>query len=118
MLINPEQVKMHRLVRDRVELDVLGNNHLGLALVGQGHPVAHELAAQKRLAELVALHRNRNGGQGTTVKHAGNIACAANFTGAASAGTAADFNIQNDLGHGHALKTKPPRMVARRRSDE
>jgi hypothetical protein len=104
VLVDAVQVEVHRLVGDGMHVDGLGDDRLGFLAVLQGHQVAQQLAGVERLAELVALHRDGDRILVAAVQHAGNQARAAGFARAARAGALADFNVQDDIGHGLASK--------------
>jgi hypothetical protein len=80
--------------------------------------LASQLAGQEGLAELVALDRDGQGLSATAVHHARYMTSTAGFTRATGSGALTQFNIQDDLGHGHALKRNRRAMTARRRSDK
>jgi hypothetical protein len=46
------------------------------------------------------------------------MTCTAGFTRATGTSALTQFNIQDDLGHGHALKRNRRTVTARRRSDK
>ena len=76
--------------------------------------MAQELAGVERLAELIRLHRDGDGLLGAAVQYAGDHTRTAGFAGATGAGLLADFNVQNDLGHGLASKRNRRATRARR----
>ncbi|MNE58758.1 hypothetical protein D3C80_1538100 [compost metagenome] len=97
--VDAHQVEVQRTVRHRVELNGLGDDRLGLFAVLQGHQVAQQLAGVERLAEVLLVHRDRDGGLVATVQDAGHSARATDSACAAGACAFTDVNVQNDLGH-------------------
>src|SRR6185312_5702118 len=107
-----------RLVGDRVELHVLGDDGLRLGPVLQRHQVPEQLAGVERLAELGPAHRDGDRALLAAVEHARHLALAPHRAGRAGAAVLAHFHVQNDLvGHRHASKCEPPReaLPARRK---
>jgi hypothetical protein len=70
----------------------------------QGHQVTEQLAGVERLAELVALHRDGDRILVAAVQDAGDQAFAADGARIAGSGAFADFNVQDNIGHGLASK--------------
>ena len=113
--VDPVQVEVPGIIRHRMHVHDLGDDRLGLIAILQGDQVALQLAGLDSLAELIGLDGDGNRILAAAVQHARDLALATGGAGTARARTLADFDVQNDIGHGPASKRSRRADAARRR---
>ena len=99
--IDAVEVEMGRLVGDRVELDVLGEDELALAFVFQRHRVRDELAGLEGLDDGFLVDRDRDRGFLATVEDSRNPALTAGFTCVAAARAFTHVDIEDNFRFSH-----------------
>ncbi len=103
-----EQVEVFRFVGDGVELDVLSEDELLLALVLKGNGVGQKLAGLQRHLDLLPVHRNGHRSAVAAIKDAGDFPLAPHFTGAPFAGAFAHIDIECNFDLGHCFCSVSP----------